>query len=203
MKLKNWILKGIVSLLKPRRPNPSTQKRFLVLSTTGLGDTLWGTPALRALRETYPDCYIAVLTSPIGREILKYNPQIDEVFVVKNPVFRRLFSLWRTLKRRRISHVLSFHISQRPILPFAAILGAQQIIGTKGLHKELDFLLTDALEKKEQHEIQRRLDLVAHVGAKTRDTSLELSISPQEEASVHALLHQWNIPWTGSGRGGA
>ena len=48
MKLKNWILKTLVSLLKPRRANQSAQKRFLVLSTTGLGDERYGAHRLFA-----------------------------------------------------------------------------------------------------------------------------------------------------------
>ncbi|MBI5234544.1 MAG: hypothetical protein HY880_09340, partial [Deltaproteobacteria bacterium] len=39
----------------------SERRRFLVVSTTGLGDTLLSTPAIRALKERYPGSHVAVL----------------------------------------------------------------------------------------------------------------------------------------------
>ena len=61
-----------------------------------------------------------------------------------------------------------FHTSQRPILPLVATLGATQIIGTEGLHKGLDHLLTRSIPTRPIHEIERRLELVGAVGAQTR-----------------------------------
>ena len=62
MGYKNRLIKNLVSMLKPKSLNLGEEKRFLILSTTGLGDTLWGTPAIRALRECFPTSYIGVVT---------------------------------------------------------------------------------------------------------------------------------------------
>ncbi len=126
--------------------NLGEEKRFLILSTTGLGDTLWGTPAIRALRKCFPTSYIGVVTSPIGKACLQHNRRIDELFVVKDPVFRHLLSVLSQIEKTEITHVLSFHTSQRPILPLASVLGAAEIVGTHGINKGLDFLLTQSLD---------------------------------------------------------
>ena len=188
------MIRSVVKLLKPKKPTLEEEKRFLILSTTGLGDTLWGTPAIRALRECFSTSYIGVVTSPIGAACLQHNRRIDELFVVKDPVFPHLLSLYRTLKRRRITHVLNFHTSQRPILPLAAVLGATEIIGTHGMNKGLDFLLTHSLDDEKTHEIQRRLTIVARIGAHTLDSSMELFLSQEDEKMADDFLLSLNIP---------
>jgi ADP-heptose:LPS heptosyltransferase len=178
--VKNWLLK-FFSLLRYLLPK-NIGNRFLIVSTTGLGDTLWGTPAIRALRKTYPGAYIGVLTTPLGKEVLKNNPHIDEFFVLRHlPIFS-LLALLSHLRRRRIAKIFIFHTSQRPILPFCTWLGASHIVATAGINKGLDSLLTQPMPAKRQHEIQRRLEIVGCFG----DVSMEIfpsSASPLQETS--------------------
>ncbi len=194
MKLKNQLIQTLVHALKPKLVNASVEKRFLILSTTGLGDTLWATPALRTLRERFPTSYIGILTSPTGKALLQHHRRIDEIFVVKDPVLPSLFSLYRKLKQKKITHVLSFHTSQRAILPLACIIGAQEVIGCYGINKGLDFLLTQPLDTRGVHEIQRRLAIVAQVGAHTIDSSMELFVSPDDERLASNFLEGLHIP---------
>lgn len=193
--MKNTLISHAVRTLRPKKPNLSVnQRKFLIVSTTGLGDTLWGTPAIKALRETYPTSYIAVLTSPIGKEILEHNRHLDEIFTIADPVFFSLFPLYKKLKKQQITDVILFHTSQRPILPLVATLGASQIIGTQGLHKGLDHLLTRPIPSRPVHEIQRRLELVAAASAKTQDPVMELAISAEDEHLAELFLLQYHLP---------
>lgn len=192
--MKNQLIKNFVKIFKPKKLNLGEEKRFLILSTTGLGDTLWGTPAIRALRKCFPTSYIGVITSSVGKTCLQHNRRIDELFAVENPVLLSLLPLYLKLKKRRITHVLNFHTSQRPILPLASILGAAEIVGTYGINKGLDFLLTQALDHENFHEIQRRLDIAAHVGAQTLDSSMELFLSQDDEKLAEHFLSDHHIP---------
>lgn len=194
MSFKNRLIKSIVKSLRPKMPNLGEEKRFLILSTTGLGDTLWGTPAIRALRECYPTSYIGVVTSPIGKECLKHNRRVDELFVVGDPALPSLFLMYPKLKKRKITHVLNFHTSQRPILPLASVLGAVEVVGTYGINKGLDFLLTQSLDNEKMHEIRRRLDIAAQVGAQTLDPSMELFLSQEEEKAADRFLADIQLP---------
>ncbi|HEY2811566.1 MAG TPA: glycosyltransferase family 9 protein [Rhabdochlamydiaceae bacterium] len=169
--------------------------RFLIVSTTALGDTLWGTPAIKALRETYPDSYIAALTSPIGKEILLHNPHIDEIFLLKNPALPSLLSLYGTLKKRHFSHAFIFHTSQRPVLPCVAMLSPPMIIGSKDINKGLDFLLTHCFATDgKTHEIQRRLQLVSQVGAYPSTCDMELFLHPEDERIACQWLDSLSLP---------
>jgi ADP-heptose:LPS heptosyltransferase len=192
--IKNDAIRILVQLLKSKAVHSTKEKRFLILSTTGLGDTLWATPAIRALRKCFAASYISILTSPIGKELLQHHPHIDELFLVKDPVFPQLLSLYRTLKKRKITHVLNFHTSQRSILPLASILGATEIIGTCGINKGLDFLFTHSLDNQKMHEIQRRLDIITKVGAYTLDSSMEIFLSQEDENMANKFLTSLNIP---------
>src|SRR5262245_36890013 len=110
MFLKNLLYRLLVKILKPLMGHRHGDG-FLVVSTTGLGDTIWGTPAIRALRQAHPKAYIAVLTSRVGAEVLKDNPHVNEIFCIKKGW--SLLRLIPQLRKKGIATVFIFHISQR------------------------------------------------------------------------------------------
>ncbi len=178
--MKNAIIKSLVTCLKPRKKTFDA-RRFLIVSTTALGDTLWATPALAALRAGHKEAHISVLTSPIGREVLLHNPHIDSLFVLQGPVLRSLCTLYRTLKKKQFSHILIFHASQRPVLPCMALLAPEVLMGSTGLNKGLDGLLTHCLPvNPHAHEIERRLEMVQAVGGVEGFKEIELYVSERD-----------------------
>lgn len=188
---KNFLLKIFVKVLRHFITQNDKKERFLIVSTTGLGDTLWATPAIRSLREHYPKGYIAVLTSPIGKELLENNPCINDLFLLKKPIISSLISLYKKLKKKNFSYILLLHSSQRMLLPFICLLGANKIIGTEGLNKGLDSLITQLLPKKPQHEIIRRLEIVAAlIGKKTAYHQIEITLNPQDQKNALALIEE-------------
>ena len=56
-------------------------KNILIVNVNWLGDTLFVTPFIRAVREKYSKAYIAILTHPRCYEILEGNPNIDEIII--------------------------------------------------------------------------------------------------------------------------
>lgn len=161
-----------------------TAPRILVVSTTGLGDTLWATPAIKAIKTTYPHAFLGVLTSKIGAAVLSDNPYIDRLITIGHRCVFQLPSRLRLLRKERFDTILIFHLSQRPVLPLCCLARPAHIIGTEGINKGLDALLTRKLPKKYQHEIQRRLEIVAHVGVHSHDP--QLAIYPTSKDLLHA-----------------
>lgn len=121
-----------------------------------------------------------MLTSPIGEEVLRYNPWTDAMFVLEG-----FFKLWKTLPK--FSDIVILHASQRFILPLAALLGAERIVATAGINKGLDELLTDALENRWEHEIVRRLQLIERIGAKRHSETLSFFLQPEEQKPAQPL----------------
>lgn len=181
MSFKNSLLLLALKLIPIPKRKEAFPKRILVVATTALGDTLWATPALESLRKSFQNAYIAVLTSPVGLEILKENPWTNRLYLLKEPLLPRFFSLWRSLFQEKFDTVLIFHASQRLVLPLCSLLGASRIVGTQSLNKGLDSLLTDALPNKYQHEIVRRLKIVERIGGKIASEKLSIFLRPEEE----------------------
>ncbi len=178
--MKNFFLRQFVRWGRPK-PHPMTG-RVLIVTTTALGDTLWATPAIKALR---PHCsHLAVLTSPLGKEVLQHNPAIDQIHI-----------LGEALYRERLDTVLVFHTSLRIVLPLVCMIGASRIVGTVGINKGLDSLLTVPLQPTYEHEIVRRLRIVEAIGVPMpRDQTLEFFLTdgerlPQRERGPWIAIH--------------
>ncbi len=178
--MKNFLIKCAIRFARLLISKHKTADRILVVTTTALGDTLWATPAIENLRKTFPHCYLAVFTSSIGMEVLKHNPHIDRLFLLKEPLFFHFFSLCRTLYKESFDTILLFHASQRLTFPLCSLLGATRIIGTAGVNKGLDALLTHSLPKHAQHEIVRRLKIAEQIGTKSAAQIPSFFLQPYE-----------------------
>lgn len=188
---KNCLLIFFARLFSQKK-NRETQ-RFLVISTTALGDTLWATPALKAIKKAYPECKLSVLVSLTGFQVLQHLPEVDRLYLLPKNLLFSFFSLLRTLRKERFNTVLLFHASQRLVFPLCAQLGASRIIGTKGQNKGLDALLTDALPWKHSHEIQRRLDIIEKIGVRAADFHLHYITTKEEEEKAEGFFREHHL----------
>lgn len=191
--IKNVLILCLIKLtkwwgMKPFKRVDPAAPRILIISTTGLGDTLWGTPAIQAIKETYPQAFVGVLTSPVGFAVLSGNPYIDCLMTIKHRCLFQLPSRLKRLKKLRFDTALVFHLSQRATLPLCYFAKPSQIIGTEGINKGLDALLTVKLPKKYQHEIQRRLDIAAQIGVTCQNPHLAIYPSKQDFAKATSIL---------------
>lgn len=200
-KIKNSLIKSIIALSKrynlPKKHlAPQVPSRFLILSTTGIGDTLWGTPAIRALRKTFPDGHISVLTNLSGFEVLRWNPDINELFIFRRGLrwYFSLPELSTQLRRRNIDTVFIFHASDRIIWPLCFFTGASEIVGIEGQNKGLDFILTKAIKLQDNiHGIETRLRLVKQVGAETASQAISIYLTDREREEAVRFMESNGI----------
>ena len=178
MNIKNYLLTAFAKLGKKLFKRNPAADHFLIVSTTGLGDSLWATPAIRSLKESFPEAQIDILTSGVGAAVFKNNPHLNEIFVLGKPAFFSFLSLLRKMRRRSICTVLIFHTSQRPVLPLCYFLGESEVVGSMGQNKGLDNLLTNRVDVYKEHEIARRLRIVGAVGAQALALDLEVFLDP-------------------------
>ena len=182
--MKNTLIKLLLALAPKRKNQRKGAPRILVVSTTGVGDSLWGSPAIRALRKKHPKGYIALLTSPIGKQLFQNNPYLDEIFTLKSPALLSSIRLLGALRKKAFDTALIFHLSQRPILPLVSLAGPSKIVGTEGINKGLDYLLTDPIKQSPIHEIQRRLNITS-----CENSSPEMELFLTEDENETALKH--------------
>ncbi|PCI75119.1 hypothetical protein COB21_06040 [Candidatus Aerophobetes bacterium] len=161
---------------------------FLIVSTTGIGDTLWATPSLKALRNHFPKAPITLLVTPTSKILLQPLNLHNTLFTLSSRSFFSFVKLFWPMRKMRFSHAIIFHSSQRPMLPFLHLLGCHSIIGTWGINKGFDRYLTQSIPLSYAHEIQRRINLCRLIGVETTDTSLSLVIKKSDTAALKQKL---------------
>ena len=194
---KNGAIMAVVGLSRriglPKRnlrasPKPS---RFLIITTTGVGDTLWGTPAIKALKEADPGCNLGVLTNPAGGELLKGNPYIDELFIFRRG-FAGLFSLpalLKGLRRKNYDTALIFHASDRIVWPICFFAGPSEIIGIRGENKGLDFILTRAVDPPgNAHGIEKRFMLLGDMAPAEASRGISIYLDDKDRHAADGFL---------------
>ncbi|MCH9633947.1 MAG: hypothetical protein S4CHLAM7_06810 [Chlamydiae bacterium] len=194
---RSRIINRFIDFLKKKgypkkKSDTNIPKKILVISTTGIGDTLWGTPALSLLKKKYPNCHLSVLTSPLGFQVLKNNPDIDECLLLKRAGLS-LFYLFFKLKRKHFDTILVFHISFRWIIPFSYFLGPQKLIGFKRHAKNFAHLLSEPYEVGFRHPILQRNSLIEALGAQGNDTQVRVYLTAKEEDTASQFLKDYKL----------
>ncbi len=146
-------------------PMPQTIEKILFVRTDRIGDVIVSTPALRALRKTYPQAWISVMVSPLTRQAVECNPDINEVLVFdKKAGLWSQFQFLRRLRARCFDVAIIAHCTNW--VNWLAFLA--RIPRRIGYARRAGYLLTQALPNTkvlgEKHEADYILDLVKCVG---------------------------------------
>ena len=190
---------------------PAPEPRsLLVIKLADLGDVLTATPALRALRHSFPCSRVDLLTSAIGAEALRHSRLADSVFVadrhladspaaLANPrSLATTIRLFDQLRRRHYDTVLLLHHLSTPFgaLKWRLVVGGLRTPTVAGLDNRrggfLDRRATD-LGFGALHEVEYGLLVAGGVGATTPDTSLELSIPVESRQEAEGLLRSAGV----------
>jgi len=70
-------------------PPPTDIKKILVVKLDHIGDVVLATPVLTNLRLHYPHAHIAMLAGSWSKQVVQYNPHLDEILCYDSPFFRR------------------------------------------------------------------------------------------------------------------
>jgi lipopolysaccharide heptosyltransferase II len=155
-----------------------------------MGDVIMSSPAFRALKETF-DCRITLLTSSMGSLIAPFIEEIDETIVFDLPWVKtknetaseKCFALVEKLKTYQFDAAIIFTVYSQNALPTALLAYMANIPLRLAYCRENPYtLLTYWIPDKEpysfiQHQVERDLNLVKHIGATTNDDKLQLIFS--------------------------
>jgi ADP-heptose:LPS heptosyltransferase len=162
-------------------------RRVLLISATALGDTLFSTPALRALKETYPHLSLEVLGHRVFGELLSHNPHIERVWRYPGRN-RRLIALARNLRRQGYDLVVILHGNDPEATMLAHLTGSPYIIGSAGSPLSFVYSASPGPYHPYEHAIERRLDYVRLLGADTRYKRMDLFLPPEAAREAEAVL---------------
>ncbi|MCX5703868.1 MAG: lipopolysaccharide heptosyltransferase II [Candidatus Omnitrophica bacterium] len=201
----NDVLRRVQEILILPRPSSlvpqrSDFKRILIVRTDRIGDVLLSTPVIKALRENYPDAYIAMMVSPYAKDIIDGNPYLDEVIIYdksgKHKSWMGSIKFTLNLRKRRFDLSLILHpINRVHLVTFFA--GIPKRVG---YDRKLGFLLTDkpkhTKQLGEKHELEYNLDLLRYLGIEAGDKNLFMPIKIESEQWVEGLFKQEGLKTT-------
>ena len=187
-------------------PAPSPPSRLLAIKLADLGDVLNITPALRALRQSFPQARIDALVNPHTAMILADSGLVDEVVLFPKTRFEGLTPLlptaWkplagylRMLRGRGYDTVVNFHhlttrLGRAKQRALVSATGARTIVGLDNGHGRWLTLPVEDRGFGYKREVEYWLELARALGAATPDLSLHLPLSDDEQAQADALLSE-------------
>ncbi len=156
------------------------QRILVIRQHNQMGDMMLATPALRAIRESYPDASIGVVSSTLNRGVLVNSPFVDRVFTYDK---RRPWSTWAMISRIRdqrydlaiVLHTVSFSFTS---LVLAVLARARVRVGSTsrtisdaltGSYLNLTLPLPDQAALARMNEAEHNLFPLRAVGITTDD----------------------------------
>ncbi|HXW69508.1 MAG TPA: glycosyltransferase family 9 protein [Dissulfurispiraceae bacterium] len=121
--------------------SPTAVKNILVVSSTAIGDTLLSTPAIRAVRERYPQAKIRAHFNAGIAELFENNPHIDGIIPYYGG-YRRFMRTILEFRKHNFDLALIFHGNEPQATPMAYLSGARFIIKVP-ISREYGFLLSN------------------------------------------------------------
>lgn len=160
-------------------------KRILISRTDRIGDVVLSTPVIKVLREAYPYAYIAMMVSPLTKDIVEGNPFLDEVIVYdkdnKHKSWLANFKFCQHLRKKGFDLAILLHPTNRVHL-VTFFSGIRQRLG---YDRKLGLLLNRRLKHTKQlgekHELEYNLDLLRALGIPIKDKSLFVPLKPESE----------------------
>ncbi len=184
----------------------SLARRILAIRLDNLGDVLVTTPALHAIKASLPHVELTLLTSPIGAQVGRLNPDIDHVIVYQAPWMdpwhelpqdaQREQKMISTLAERHFDGAIIFTSFRQSPLPAAYLCYLANI--PLRLAASIDgpgSLLTTCHKHPERmmHEVERGLGLVGAIGLTTDELDLVLAVPDETRAHIVDLLSAHGI----------
>lgn len=172
------------------------RKKILIISVNWIGDVIFTTPFIRALREDHPDGYIACLIHPRCREMLKSNPRLNEIIIYDEEGRHRgltgKFGLIYTLRKKKFDTAFILHRSFTKAL-IAYLAGIKERVGYPT--KERGILLTKTVEEPpcDTHKVEYFLNLARIAGIEPRDSSCEFFIEDSDRIFIKRLLEEAGV----------
>jgi ADP-heptose:LPS heptosyltransferase len=74
-------------------------KRILVIQNAKIGDLICSMPVFREIKKNYPEVKVSVICSPETRELLMYNPYVDNIEYVSTEEIKGISGKLRILKK--------------------------------------------------------------------------------------------------------
>ena len=157
-----------------------------------MGDTLWGTPSIRAVKKKFPQVSIDLIIQPQWIALFKNNKNISNLIPYHSKWYRQILLLPSLLKSN-YDHVLIFHANRDvgrilPWLRTSSVWSHQNINILPGLSKN-QIVSID----KPVHGILRRITMIEKIHVPSDGTHMDIFFSDDEINEAKLFLKTHNI----------
>lgn len=174
--------------------------KFLIINPFGIGDVLHSTPVIRAIKESYPDSFIAFWCNQRTEGLLKNNPAINKIFPFSRGDIKKIYNqskwagirksleLFFGLRKEKFDIVLDFSLDHRYGLA-ALFAGIKKRIGFD--YKNRGRFLTDKIFLKgyeDRHVVDYYWELLKPLGIKPKIYNLEFPTTQTIIQKIKRLL---------------
>ncbi len=159
--------------LSPRKRDIAKDaiSRILVIRVDRIGDLILSTPAIRAVRETFPGAQIHLLVAPYTKDLVVHNPHIDRLLVPGQDTIPKDYDLAIALHPGYRQNALAFKSGARYRAGYTGWGG-----GFFLTHK-----IKDDRATRVRHEVDSALEVVGLAGCTTAQKELDVSVTPEGE----------------------
>ena len=175
--------------------------RILVVNVNWVGDVVFSTPLIKALRKKFPRAYIACMVVPRCKEALEGNPHLNEIIIYdEDGIHRSPFGKLRLiagLRSKRFEAAILLHRSfTRSLL--VSLAGIPRRIGY--YRRKRDFLITDVVElpPDDTHRVDFFLNLGKPLGISLDDRNYEFFISEDDRKKARNFLRSEGLGDSGT-----
>ena len=175
-------------------------KKFLIINPFGIGDVLFTTPVIKAIKGRYPDSFIGYWSNLRVKPILESNPQINKIFALSRGDLKKIYQesffkgAWSAIKlaweikKERFDICLDFSLDHRYSL-LAKIIGIRQRIGFN--YKGRGRFLTSRVDidsYHDRHVVEYYLELLKFLDVSVCDKGLVLVVSSNIDLKAKNVL---------------
>ncbi|MEO8285417.1 MAG: glycosyltransferase family 9 protein [Chloroflexota bacterium] len=167
--------------------------RILLLMLLPIGDTLFATPAVHALRKRYPDAQITALVYPTNVGILRSNPDIDDF------LFWTTRQSWRGL--RHVAHLFWTLRRSRYDLAVEFCNYIMWVTALSGIPRRTEMNLPKmwwgrpgaGREWRRKHAVEHYADPVRRLGIPVEEMDLRICPTAEEEERAQSWLDRYEV----------
>lgn len=168
--------------------------RILFIVVSRIGDTLFSTPALRAVAEAWPKAKITVLGHPKRAEVFRNLAYVNELGTITK-ASSAVKRLWRR-KEFDLAIVYGFDSS----LVRYALAVSSKVVAFRQADEALNTRLAHAVSLpafQSEHAVRQLLRLPLALGIDTRKLRIDFSLSVEEVSAARKRLEQDGLAGTG------
>jgi lipopolysaccharide heptosyltransferase II len=179
--------------------NPQISK-ILLIRLREIGDVVFTTPAVRAVRLRFPRAHLTYLVEPVAAAVVASNPLIDEVIVAPRRHFVADIALGWRLRAERFDLAIDFHCGPRASLltwlSRAPVRVGYDVPGRAWMYTER---AARPRELRPRHAVQNQWDLLTPLGIRPPDRhsfSVEMPTKSESAAAIVKRLENAGVTAT-------